>query len=325
MKAIQFKNYGGPEVLEYVDLPNPTPGPNEVLVKIQAAALNAADWHIMRGTPYFMRLAFGLFKPKFTRLGCDLSGVVEAVGEEVTAFSVGDEVCGEVSGGEVGFGAFSEYLAVKPERLIHKPTNLSFEEAAALPLSAITAWQGLKKGGLTAGEEMLINGASGGVGTYVIQLAKALGAHVTAVCSTGKIDLVKELDADEVIDYTQTDFVQQDKQYDMVFAVNGSNSIKDYKKVLKPQGRYIMCGGENRQLFEVMIFGGFYSKKGGQQFHPVIAKYSKNDLEAIKKLVEAGKVKPVIDRTYSLRDVAKAMAYLEEGHARGKIVLTIGA
>ncbi|HCX22938.1 MAG: alcohol dehydrogenase [Flammeovirgaceae bacterium] len=325
MKAIIFENYGAPEVLQYVDLPKPEPASDEVLVKIYAAALNAADWHIMRGKPYFMRLTFGIRKPKYNRFGCDMAGVVEAVGANVTEFKPGDEVFGEVSGDFKGFGACSEYLVLKEDRLVHKPKNLTLEEAAAVPLAAISAYQGLKKGRLKPSEHILINGASGGVGTYAVQLAKAFGAHVTAVCSSSKVEMVKKLGADVVIDYTQVDFISAHERYDMVFAVNGSRALREYRKILKPQGRYVMCGGENRQLFEVMIAGKFYSSKDGQQFAPVIAKYAKSDLIELKQLIEEGKVRPVIDKVFSLKDTNKAMAYLEEGHARGKIVIQVGS
>ncbi|MEQ8472031.1 MAG: NAD(P)-dependent alcohol dehydrogenase [Marinoscillum sp.] len=324
MKAIIFEHYGAPDVLKFVELDKPVPQPNEVLVKVNAAALNAADWHVMRGKPYFMRLMFGLTKPKINRFGCDLAGVVESVGEEVEDFKIGDEVYGEVTGKNFdGFGAFREYLCVSPEDLTIKPTNLSFEEAAAVPLAAMSALQGLRKGNLRAGEHLLINGASGGVGTYAVQLAKVIGAKVTAVCSTSKMDLVKSLGADEVIDYKAIDFVESGMLYDMIFAVNGTRPLMHYKKALKPQGRYVMCGGGNRQLFEVQFLGGILSKKNGQQFHTLMAKSQKEDMIFLKELIESGDLKPVIDRTYPLKETSKAMEYLEEGHARGKIVLHI--
>lgn len=321
MKAILFKNYGGPEVLEYTDLPKPAPKPDEVLIRIHAASLNAADWHIMRGKPYFMRLTFGLIKPKYNRFGCDLAGVIEAVGSEVTDFEIGDAVLADVTGGFQGFGACSEYLSVNQNVLVRKPENITFEEAAAVPLAAVSALQGLRKGQLKPGKRILIVGASGGVGTYAVQLAKVMGTHVTAVCSTSKMELVRSLGADEVIDYKQHDFTLLPEKYDFVFAVNGSRSLTDYKKVLTPKGRYVMCGGSNRQIFEVLFFGWLYTSKNGQQMSPLIAKSSKDDLSYVTDLVEQRKVKPVIDRMYPLEETAEAMRYLEEGHARGKIII----
>lgn len=324
MKAIIYERYGSPEVLQYVDQEKPTPKPNEVLVKIKAASLNAADWHIMRGKPYFMRLMFGLTKPKINRLGCDLAGVVEAVGKEVTDFRAGDEVYGDVAGSDFdGFGAFREYHCVKPESITTKPNNLTFEEASAVPLAAISALQGLRRGNLKSGEHLLINGASGGVGTYAVQLARGMGARVTAVCSTSKVDLVMSLGADEVIDYTKTDFTATDVLYDMILAVNGTLPLLRYKRALNAKGRYVMCGGGNRQLFEVLFLGGILSRRNGQQFRSLMAKSNQEDLTFLKGMIEAGKIKPVIDKTYSLSDTRHAMEYLEEGHARGKIVLKI--
>ena len=323
MKAIIFNNYGGPEVLEYVDLPKPTPNASEVLVKIQAASLNAADWHIMRGKPYFMRLTFGLTKPKYNRFGCDMAGVIEAVGEDVKDFQRGDEVLADVSGDFQGFGACSEYLCIKADQLVRKPEKLSFKEAAAVPLAGVSALQGLRKGAITAGDNVLIVGASGGVGTYAVQLAKVMGAHVTAVCSTTKVEMVRSLGADEVIDYKKQDFTELPEKYDFIFAVNGSRTLVDFKKALKPQGRYVMCGGSNRQIFEVLFFGWMHSRRNGKRFTPVIAKYAKDDLVYLADLANQGKIKPVIDREYSLADTSKAMTYLEEGHARGKVLIQV--
>jgi NADPH:quinone reductase-like Zn-dependent oxidoreductase len=323
MKAIIFENYGGPEVLQYVDLPKPTPESDEVLIKIQAASLNAADWHIMRGKPYFMRLTFGLTKPKYNRFGCDVAGIIEAVGEGVNEFKAGDEVFADVSGDFQGFGACSEYLCIKASQLVRKPKALSFKEAASVPLAGVSALQGLRKGAIKKGDNVLIVGASGGVGTYAVQLAKVMGAHVTAVCSTSKLEMVRSLGADEVIDYKKQDFTEMPEKYDFIFAVNGSRPLTDFKKVLKPKGRYVMCGGSNRQIFEVLFFGWFHSRKNGQSFTPVIAKYAKSDLAYLADLANQGKIKPMIDREYALCETAKGMAYLEEGHAVGKVVIEV--
>lgn len=322
MKAIVYTQYGSPDVLKMKDVEKPTPKDNEVLVKVYAVSANAADLHLMRGDPFLFRLKTGLRKPKYPIIGCDIAGRVEAVGKDVKQFQPGDEVFGDVSGS--GWGGFAEFACAPESTLALKPANLTFEQAAAVPVSAVTALQGLRdKGKIQPGQKVLIVGASGGVGTFAVQIAKALGAEVTAVCSTKKVDLVRSIGADHVIDYTREDFAQNGQQYDLILAANGDRSISDYRRVLAPQGTYVMSGGSMAQLMQAMLLGPWYSKAGGQKMGNLLAKPNQQDLAFMKELLEAGKVKPVTDRCYPFHDTAEALRYLEEGHARGKVVITI--
>ncbi len=322
MKAIIYTQYGSPDVLQFKEAPQPSPKEAEVLIKVHAVSINAADWHLMRADPFPVRFAFGLFKPKIQILGADVAGEVEALGKNVTQFKVGDAVFGDLSG--CGFGGFAEYVCAPETVLALKPANLSFEEAAALPMASITALQGLRDiGRIKAGQKVLIYGASGGVGTFAVQIAKSFGAEVTAVCSTSKVDMVRALGADHVIDYTREDFTQNGQQYDLIFAANGNRSLADYEKALAPTGTYVMSGGASSQMFEAMLKGPLRSKAGGKSIKNFIAKPNQVDLNAMKGLVEAGQVKPVIDKRYPLMETPSAMRYLEEGHARGKIVVTV--
>lgn len=322
MKAITYTQYGSPDVLQFKEAPQPSPKEAEVLIKVHAVSINAADWHLMRADPFPVRFAFGLFKPKIQILGADVAGEVEAVGKNVTQFKIGDAVFGDLSG--CGFGGFAEYVCAPETVLALKPANLSFEEAAALPMASITALQGLRDiGRIKAGQKVLIYGASGGVGTFAVQIAKSFGAEVTAVCSTSKVDMVRALGADHVIDYTREDFTQNGQQYDLIFAANGNRSLADYEKALAPTGTYVMSGGASSQMFEAMLKGPLRSKAGGKSIKNFIAKPNQVDLNAMKGLVEAGQVKPVIDKRYPLMETPSAMRYLEEGHARGKIVVTV--
>lgn len=322
MKAITYTQYGSPDVLQFKEAPQPSPKEAEVLIKVRAVSINAADWHLMRADPFPVRFAFGLFKPKIQILGADVAGEVEAVGKNVTQFKIGDAVFGDLSG--CGFGGFAEYVCAPETVLALKPANLSFEEAAALPMASITALQGLRDiGRIKAGQKVLIYGASGGVGTFAVQIAKSFGAEVTAVCSTSKVDMVRALGADHVIDYTREDFTQNGQQYDLIFAANGNRSLADYEKALAPTGTYVMSGGASSQMFEAMLKGPLRSKAGGKSIKNFIAKPNQVDLNAMKGLVEAGQVKPVIDKRYPLMETPSAMRYLEEGHARGKIVVTV--
>ena len=324
MKAMIYTQYGSPDVLQLKEIAKPTPKADEVLIKVEAAANNAADWHLLRGDPFLLRLAYGLRAPKKTILGADVAGRVEAVGSQVTQFKPGDEVFGDVSGG--GFGAFAEYVCAKETMLVRKPANLTFEQAAAVPLAAVTALQGLRnKGQLRAGQTVLINGASGGVGTFAVQIAKALGAEVTAICSTQKVDLVRSLGADQVIDYTREDFAQNGKQYDLILAANGSRSIFEYRRALKPGGIYVMTGGATNQMTQAILLGPLLSMTGSQKMGNLLARPNQRDLRFIKELLETGKVVPVIDRRYPLCELPEAIRYLEAGHAQGKIVITVGA
>jgi NADPH:quinone reductase-like Zn-dependent oxidoreductase len=322
MKAIVYTEYGSPDVLQLKEIVKPTPKDNEVLVKVYAVSANAADLHLLRADPFLIRLSSGLLKPKNTILGSDIAGRVEAVGSNVKEFKLGDEVFGDISAG--GWGGFAEYVCTREDALVLKPVNLSFEEAAAVPMAAVTALQGLRsKGQIQPGQKVLINGASGGVGLFAVQIAKALGAEVTAVCSTGNLDIVRSIGADHVIDYTQEDFTRNGHHYDLILAANGYRSISDYRRVLTPKGTYVTTGGSMAQLSEVMLKGPWISMTGSQKMGNLLARPNKQDLSFIKELLEAGKVKPVIDRCYSLSEVADAIRYLEEGHAQGKVVITV--
>ena len=319
MKAIVYTHYGSPDVLQFKETEKPVPNAGEILVKIYAASANPLDWHLMRGAPFLARLEGGLRKPKDPRFGADLAGRVEAVGSTVTQFQLGDEVFGAWT------GSFAEYATVPENRVALKPANRSFEEAAAIPVAAITALQGLRDTGhIHTGQKVLINGASGGVGSFAVQLAKAFGAEVTGVCSTRNLDMVRSIGADHVIDYTQEDFTKNGQRYDFIFAVNGYHSIFDYKRALSPKGVYVMIGGSMAAMVQAMLLGRVISMTGGQKMGSMgVAKPNQKDLVFMKELLEAGKVKPVIDRRYPLGETAEAIRYLEEGHARGKVVITV--
>jgi NADPH:quinone reductase-like Zn-dependent oxidoreductase len=322
MKAIVNTQYGRPDVLHLEEVEKPTPKVNEVLIKVHAVSVNFADWHMMTGEPFIARLSFGLFKPNKTILGGDIAGIVETSGQYATQFKPGDEVYGDLS--VFRFGGFAEYVSA-PENLIAlKPVNLSFEEAAAVPMAAMTALQALRDGGQVQPEQkVLIHGAAGGVGIFAVQIAKLMGADVTAVCSTRNLDLVRSLGADQVIDYTKEDFTQNRERYDLILGINGNRSIYDYRRVLSPGGKYLMVGGSDKQLFQSIFLGPMLSKKGGQSFQLFPAKANQKDLMFLKELIEAGKIKPVIDRRYSLRETPDAMRYIGGGHARAKIVITV--
>ncbi len=322
MKAILCPKYGSPDILEFKELEKPVPRDNEVLIKIYASSLNAADWHIMRGDPSLARLFLGLLKPKYKILGADIAGQVEAVGKSVTQFKPGDNVFGDLS--SCGFGGFAEYVCAAEDALVLKPVTITFEEAAAVPLAAISALQGLRTSGLIrSGQKVLINGASGGVGTFAVQIAKAFGAEVTAVCSTGKMEMVRSIGADHVIDYTKEDFTRKGERYDLIVAANGNRSILDYRRTLTPTGRYVMIGGSGTQMTQAIFLGPFISIISKKKMGNLMASANQNDLVFIKELLEAGKIKPVIDKRYALSQVPDAMRYLEEGHAMGKIVITM--
>jgi NADPH:quinone reductase-like Zn-dependent oxidoreductase len=322
MKAIVYTQYGSPDVLQLKEVEKPSPKDNEVLIKVYAASVNAADLHYLRGTPYLFRLDCGLLKPKNIFLGADVAGRIEAVGRNVTLFQPGDEVFGDLS--EYGRGTFAEYICASETTLALKPANISFEDAAAVPLAAVTALGGLRnKVQIQPGQKVLINGASGGVGTFAVQIAKSFGAEVTAVCSTRKLDMVRSIGADHVIDYTREDFTQNGQQYDFILAANGYHPLSAYKRALSPGGIYVMTGGDMAQMFQAMLLGPLVSMTGSKKMGNSMAKPNKEDLVFVKELLEAGKVKPVIDRCYPLAEVPEAMRYLEEGHAQGKIVITV--
>lgn len=323
MKAIIQKKYGPPDVLELEDIPKPIPGDNEVLVEVHAASLNAADWRLMRADPFLVRLmAGGLLKPKIKILGADMAGRVEAVGRNVKQFQPDDEVFGDLSG--CGWGGFAEYVCACENALVLKPATMSFEETAAVPLAAVTALQGLRdKGKIQPGQRVLINGATGGVGTFAVQIARSFGTEVTAVCSTGNLDMARSIGADYVIDYTKEDFTKNGQCYELILAANGYHPILEYKRALSPGGIYVMTGGSMAQMFQAILLGPLLSMTESKKMRALSAESNIDDLAYVKELIEAGKVKSVIDRCYPLHEVPEAIQYLEEGHARGKIVITI--
>ncbi len=325
MKAITYTEYGTPDVLRIEDVEKPAPKDNEVLVKIHAVSLNAYDWHFLSADIFMMRLmGVGMFKPKNTRLGADLSGRVEAVGKNVTRFKPGDEVYGDAA--RCGNGAFAEYKCMTENLLALKPVKLSFEEAAAVPMAGITALQGLRdEGKIKAGQKVLIQGASGGVGTYAVQIAKWFGAEVTAVCSSRNIEQARKLGADHVIDYTKENFTESGKRYDLIFAANGHHPLSAYKRALAPGGIYVMAGGTAKQIFSAMLLGPLMSIFGSKKMGGVTANTTPEDLTLMKELIESGKITPVIDKRFSFDQAADAFRYLGEGHARGKVVITIAA
>lgn len=319
MKAIVYEKYGSPDVIQLKDIEKPTPKNDEVLIKIHAASVNAYDWHFLTADIFLIRLmGGGLLKPKNTRLGADMAGRIEAVGKNVKQFRPGDEVFGMVK------GSFAEYTCAPESALALKPVNASFDEAAAIPMAAITALQGLRdEGQIRAGQTVLINGASGGVGTFAVQIAKSFGAEVTAVCSTRNLEQARSIGADHVIDYTKEDFTKNGQQYDLVFAANGYHSLSAYKRALTPKGIYIMAGGTMGQIFQSMLIGPMMSENGGRKMSGISAKRSQDDLVFIKELFEAGKIKSVIDKRYPLGEAAEALRYLGAGHARGKVVISV--
>jgi NADPH:quinone reductase-like Zn-dependent oxidoreductase len=323
MKAIVYTEYGSPDVLQLKEVAKPTPKDDEVLVKVYAVSVNAADLHLLRADPFPIRLSSGLLKPKNQILGSDIAGRVEAVGKNVKQFKPGDEVFGDISAD--GWGGFAEYACASENAFALKPSNLSFEEAAAVPMAAVTALQGIRYAGqIRPGQKVLIHGASGGVGIFALQLAKSFGAEVTAVCSTRNLDVARSIGADHVIDYTKEDFAKNGKKYDLIFATNGDRSISDYRRALSPKGFYVQTGGSMRQMSQAMIQGPWISMTGSQKMGNMgVAKPNRKDLATLKGLLEAGKVKPVIDRCYPFEQVADAIRYLEEGHAQGKVVITV--
>lgn len=324
MKAFIYEKYGLPqEVLQLKEVEQPTPKDDEVLVKVHAASVNAADWYLLTGSPFMTRLAAGgLSKPKNQILGSDIAGRIKAVGKQVQGFKVGDEVFADLSG--CGLGGFAEYARVPAKILAKKPANVSFTEAAAVPMSAVTALQGLRDiGKIAAGKKVLINGASGGVGTFAVQLAKYFGAEVSAVCSRGKVDMVRALGADHVIDYTQENFTKNGKQYDLILAVNGFHPIGHYKRALSANGIYVAAGGQMSQIFQAMLLGSVVAMGTRKKLTNVMARVNAPDLAFVAGLIEAGHVKPVIDRTYPLSQVPEALGYIGQKHAKGKVIITI--
>ena len=317
MKAFVYTEYGSPDVLQLKEVEKPAPKDNEVLVKVYAASVNPADWHLMRAEPFLARLENGLRKPKNTKLGADVAGRVEAVGKNVSQFQAGDDVFGELPLNVLG--SFAEYVCAHEDALALKPARLTFEQAAAVPLAAFTALQGLRdKGQIRQGQKVLVNGAAGGVGTFAVQIAKSFGTEVTGVCSTRNLDMVRSIGADHVIDYTQEDFTRTGQRYDLIFDAVGNRSVSDYRRALSPNGICAVAGFTSlSRLFQIMLLGG---KNIGLM---ETARGNKKDLLILKELLEAGKIVPVIDRTYPLREVPEAIRYLETKHARGKVVIKV--
>jgi NADPH:quinone reductase-like Zn-dependent oxidoreductase len=319
MKAIVYKEYGPPDVLQLKEVEKPAPKEDEVLVKVHAASINYSDWHILRGDLLLRLMGNGLLKPKHKILGDDIAGRVEAVGVNVKQFQPGDEVFGISN-----FGAFAEYVSVHENALALKPASMTFEEAAAVPVAGITALQGLRDHGqIQPGQKVLINGASGGVGTFAVQIAKSFGAEVTGVCSTRKLDMLRSIGADVVIDYTKEDSTQNGPRYDLIFAVGGYRSIFDYKLALSPEGIYVCAGGSSAQYFQGLLLGPLISMVGRKKLGSMYANPNQKDYVFLIELLEAGKVVPVIDRRYPLSEVPEALRYYGEGHTRGKVVITV--
>jgi NADPH:quinone reductase-like Zn-dependent oxidoreductase len=320
MKAIVCTRYGSPDVLQFQEVEKPAPNDGQVLVHIHAASANPLDWHSMRGSPFPVRLGGGLRTPKDPRLGADIAGRVEAIGSSVTQFQLGDEVFGFCAGG------FAEYTCTAEKNVTLKPANLSFEAAAAVPVAAITALQGLRNAGqIQPGQHVLVNGASGGVGTFAVQIAKSFGTEVTGVCSTRNLELARSIGAGYVIDYTKADFTRNGQQYDLILDVAGNRSVADYQRALKPQGRCVIVGFSNlSHILQHMVLGPLVSKTGSKHIGLMgIAKPNQQALLFLKGLLDVGKVVPVIDRRYPLSETAEAIRYLEAGHAQGKVVITV--
>jgi NADPH:quinone reductase-like Zn-dependent oxidoreductase len=317
VKGLVYRRYGGPEVLEFTDVPMPQPRDRQILVRAHAASVNAADRVLLRGKPWLVRLGMGVLRLRHLILGFDVAGRVEAVGDRVSQFSVGDAVFGASQ-----FGAFAEFVCVDEDRLVPQPSNVSFEEAAATPTAGYTALQGLRRGHIAAGQKVLIDGASGGVGSFAIQIARVYGADVTAACSARNAATAHSLGAARVIDYRRHDFAADRERYDLVLAANAYRPFRDYWRALKPNGAYVMTGGGGVQFLQAMLLGGAVSIASKRRMSNLMAVATKDDLMTLKGLLEAGKIKPVIDRTIALRDVPDAIRYMEETHARGKIVVT---
>ena len=316
MKAFIYERYGPPERLRLAEVDQPAPNADAVLVKVLAASVNAADWHVMRGKPLFSRATLGLLRPKHQILGVDVAGQVEAVGSGVTGFQPGDEVYANLL--DHGYGGFADYVAVPVDVVALKPANLSFEEAAAIPMAAVTALQGLRRHGeLQPTRRVLINAATGGVGSFAVQLAKASGAEVTAVTSTPNLELVRSLGADHVVDYTRTDFTRGGRRYDRILDTVGNRSVSDLRRALDPGGKAAVTGFTSvPKLLSVSL-------RGGKDVAQVQAHVTAKDLDLLSELIEAGKLRPQIDRRYRFADIPTAIAYLEQGHARGKVVVAM--
>jgi len=320
VKAIVYTEYGSPDVIWLEDVEKPVAKQGEVVLKVRAASVNALDRHFMRGTPYPMRLVMGLRAPKLPRLGVDVAGEVEAVGPDVSGLKPGDAVFGTCR------GAFAEYAWTKSDRLLPKPAKLSFEEAAAAPIAGFTALQALRDvGKLKAGQKVAIDGAGGGVGGIAVQIAKAYGAEVTAICGSGNLDRMRALGADHMVDYSKEDFTRKGQRYDLILGANAFHSLLDYRRALAPGGNYVVTGGGGSQMLQAILLAPFLSLAGSRKLSMKGAKAKQEDLQVLKEMLEAGKIKPDIDRRYPLEQTADALRYMEAGHVRGKILITVAS
>ena len=323
MKAVLYPRYGGPDILELQELETPKPTDEEVLIRVRASSVNPYDWHFMRGEPYLLRLMSGVRRPKIPRLGADVAGTVEAVGRSVREFIPGDRVFGTAK------GAFAEYSCAKESSLARVPENVSFEEAASAPIAALTALQALRdKAHIRAGQSVLVNGAAGGVGTFAVQIAKSFGAEVTGVCSTRNLETVRAIGADHVIDYTREDFTKAAERYDVILDLVGNHSLVACRRLLRPNGIYVSAGGTTDRWMIGPLMGmvalPILSLFGSRKLTGLFARMNSQDLKIIADLMAEGKVRPVIDRYYPLGEVAEAIRYIEGGHARGKVVISVG-
>jgi NADPH:quinone reductase-like Zn-dependent oxidoreductase len=320
MKAITNTQYGSPDVLKYEEVDTPTPEDNEVLIQIHNAAVNAGDWHLLRANPFLIRLMMGFFKPKINILGFDVSGTVVETGGKVTEFKKGDEVFGDTSGS--GFGAYAQFVSVSESTILKKPTKISFEQAAGISGAGLTALQGLKEHGhIKKDQKVLIIGASGGVGHFAVQIAKAYGAIVTGVCSTKNVKLVKSIGADFVVDYKKGDVTKNGCKYDLIVDAAAFRSIKDYRNSLTRRGRYVLIGGSTKQFLQMMFFGSLLSRKKGVTFTNFLVKPNQKDLRFLRTLMEEGKLRTVVDNRFSLEKVPDAIRYMETGRACGKVII----
>ena len=322
MKASVLTKYGSPDYIQLQEIEKPIPKENEVLVKVVAASINSWDWELLIAKPFINRVMAGLFKPtKIKILGCDIAGRVEAVGKKVKQYQPGDEVFGDLSG--CGWGGFAEYVCTSENALSLKPSKLTFEQAAAIPQAGLLALQGLRdKGHIQSGQRILINGAGGGVGTFAVQMAKSFGAEVTGVDSTEKLEIMRSLGADHVIDFTQEDFTKNGQHYDLILDIQGRHSIFDYKRALSPKGIYVMAGGSTVLVNQMIFLGPLISLTSSKKMGLLLHKANRG-MDFMKELLETGKVNPVVDRCYPLRELAESLRYFSNGHAKGKIVITL--
>jgi len=320
MKAIVYTRYGSPDILQFKEVAKPTPTDDEVLIKVQAVSVNRSDWEGLRGKPLYARIG-GLLKPRHHILGSDIAGRVEMAGRNIRQFQPGDEVFGDILGRN---GGFAEYVCARERALALKPASMTFEQVAAIPQAAVIALQGIReKGQVQPGQQVLINGAGGGAGTFAVQLAKFYGAEVTGVDNTGKLDFLRSLGADHVIDYTQEDFTKNGNQYDLILDLVAHRSVFAYQRALRPNGRYFMVGGSVATIFQILLLGPWMRRTTGKNIRLLAVQPNPKDMVYITELYETGKVVPVIDRRYPLREVPQALRYLGEGHARGKLVITV--